>query len=64
MIPPAKPLPSAVCVTSGVKSTCCGVYRERSTLPVSRYVLTRCVPASGCSRPKKLAVWPNPRRIT
>ena len=63
MIPPAKPLPSAVCVTSGVKSTRSGLYCERSTLPVSKYVLTRCVPASGCCV-KKLPEWPNPRRIT
>ena len=39
----AKPLPSAVCVTSGVKSTFAGVYSELSTFPVSKNVFSMCL---------------------
>ena len=46
---PAKPLPSAVCVSSGVKSTFIGVYSEASTLPSSRNAFRSRVLAFGCS---------------
>ena len=37
------PLPSAVCVTSGVNLTASCVYSELSTLPVSRKAFSRRV---------------------
>ena len=58
------PLPSAVCVTSGVKSTAWRlVERSRRPCRCRRYVLISRLPASGCSV-QKVAVCPNPGSTT